>query len=229
MPDRLSPARRHLREADPALAKIIDECPDFDPHAWLSQLLPPMDAFGALLFQVVGQQLSVSSARAIAGRIRDAFGGRLPEPPELLAAGQQQLRAAGLSRRKVETLRELASRFVAGEFSDTGFAAMRDDDIEAALTAVSGIGPWTVRGFLIVFLDRADVLPVGDLALRRAVSRLYGLGRLPSEQEFQQIADRWRPYRTLAVMYLFESEYEQGNVHPGRATVSSLSAAAIHH
>lgn len=143
MADRLSAARSQLRRADPALAAIIDERPDFDPRAWLSKLLPPMDAFGALLFQVVGQELSVSSARAIVARIQDTYGGHLPDPPELLRTQPDQLRATGLSRRKVETLRELARRFAAGEFSDTSLARLPDDAIEAALTEIPGIGPWT--------------------------------------------------------------------------------------
>ena len=119
-----------------------------------------------------------------------------------------------MSRRKIETLRELARRFVAGQFSDNGFGRLTDEEIEAALTEIPGIGPWTVRGFLIIFLDRADVLPVGDLALRRAVKRLYGLDQLPDKEQFQQVAENWRSYRTLAVMYLFESEYELAKVRP---------------
>jgi DNA-3-methyladenine glycosylase II len=208
MADRLAEGREYLRQADPALAKLIDEHPQFDPRAWMKQFVPQLDAFGALLFQVVGQELSVRSAQAIVGRVRDAFGGRLPEPGEILDTDPERLRNAGLSRRKIETLRELARRFVAGEFSDSGFARLTDEEIETALTDIPGIGPWTVRGFLIIFLDRADVLPVGDLALRRAVQRLYGLDQLPDKEQFQQVAESWRPYRTLAVMYLFESEYE---------------------
>ena len=212
MTDRLAAARTYLRQADPALAKLIDEHPHFDPRAWMKQFIPRMDAFGALLFQVVGQELSVSSAQAIVARVQQAFGGRLPEPGEILDAEPERLRTAGLSRRKIETLRELARRFVAGQFSDNGFGRLTDEEIEAALTEIPGIGPWTVRGFLIIFLDRADVLPVGDLALRRAVKRLYGLDQLPDREQFQQLAESWRPYRTLAVMYLFESEYELANV-----------------
>jgi DNA-3-methyladenine glycosylase II len=178
----------------------------------MKQFVPEMDAFGALLFQVVGQELSVSSAQAIVARVRAAFGGRLPEPREILDTEPERLRDAGLSGRKIETLRELARRFIAGDFSDHGFARLTDEEIEAALTEIPGIGPWTVRGFLIIFLDRADVLPVGDLALRRAVKRMYGLDQLPDKEQFQQVAESWRPYRTLAVMYLFQSEYERAKV-----------------
>jgi DNA-3-methyladenine glycosylase II len=101
---------------------------------------------------------------------------------------------------------------MAGDFSDHGFARLTDAEIEAALTEIPGIGPWTVRGFLIIFLDRADVLPVGDLALRRAVKRMYGLDQLPDKEQFQQVAESWRPYRTLAVMYLCQAEYERAKV-----------------
>jgi len=209
MADQLADARAYLRHADPVLASLIDANPDFEPRAWMREL-PKMDAFGALLFQIIGQQLSVRSTRAILARLEGLFGGHLPEPQEVLDAGPERLQRAGLSRRKAETLRTLAGRFAAGEFSDEMFQRSSDEEIEAALTAIPGIGPWTVRGFLIIDLDRADVIPVGDLALRRAVQRAYGLGQLPSEQQLLQIAEPWRPYRSLAVMYLFASAFEPG-------------------
>jgi DNA-3-methyladenine glycosylase II len=87
---------------------------------------------------------------------------------------------------------------------------MTDREIEAALTEVSGIGPWTAHGFLIFALDRPDVLLSGDLALRHAVQRVYGLDHLPTEREMVEFAERWRPYRSLAVSYLFASEFEEG-------------------
>jgi DNA-3-methyladenine glycosylase II len=106
-------------------------------------------------------------------------------------------------------LRALAERFVDGQLSDEELAGMTDDEIEAALTEVSGIGPWTAHGFLIFALDRPDVLLPGDLALRRAVQRLYGLDHPPTEQELVEVAEGWRPYRSLAVSYLFASEFEE--------------------
>jgi HhH-GPD superfamily base excision DNA repair protein len=109
----LSGARSYLRDADPVLARLIDERPDFDPRAWMSQL-PAMDLFGALLFQVTGQQLSVAATRRILARIQDMFGGQLPAPAELLGAEPDQLRAAGLSWRKIRTLRDLAGRMSDG-------------------------------------------------------------------------------------------------------------------
>ena len=202
-------AREFLRRADPVLRKLIDANPDFHPRAWLNEL-PPLDGFGTLIFQVVGQQLSVSATRTIVSRLRERFGGHLPSPQELLAADPQELRAAGMSTRKGATLRALAERFVDGRLADKAFGRMTDDEIEAALTDVPGIGPWTAHGFLIVALDRPDVLLSGDLALRRAVQRAYGLDHRPTEDEMVQLAERWRPYRSLAVSYLFASEFEKG-------------------
>jgi DNA-3-methyladenine glycosylase II len=200
-------ARDHLRKADQVLKQVIDARPDFRPRAWLDQL-PPLDAFGTLVFQVVGQQLSVTATRTILSRLQEHFGGHLPSPQELLAADPQVLRASGMSTRKGATLRALAERFVDGRLSHQALVAMTDDEVVQALTQVPGIGPWTAHGFLIVALDRPDVLLTGDLALRRTIQRVYGLDHSPTEAEILALAEAWRPYRTLAVSYLFASEYE---------------------
>jgi DNA-3-methyladenine glycosylase II len=200
-------AREFLRRADPILRKLIDARPDFHPRAWLDQL-PRLDAFGTLIFQVAGQQLSVSATRTIVSRVQERFGGHLPSPHELLAADPQALRASGMSNRKGGTLLALAERFVDGRLSDASLARMTDEEVEAALTEVPGIGPWTAHGFLIVALDRPDVLLSGDLALRRAIEHAYGFDHLPTEDEMLKVAEKWRPYRSLAVSYLFASEYE---------------------
>jgi DNA-3-methyladenine glycosylase II len=200
-------AREFLRKADPVLANVIDVRPDFRPRAWLDEL-PPLDAFGTLVFQVAGQQLSVASTRAIVGHLEERFGGHMPSPAELLAADPQVLRDAGFSARKGHTLRDLAERFVDGRLSDEALSRMTDEEVEAALTEVSGIGLWSARGFLLVALDRPDVFLSGDLALRRTMQRAYGLDHLPTDDEVAEISDRWRPYRSLAVSYLFASEYD---------------------
>jgi DNA-3-methyladenine glycosylase II len=202
-------ARAFLRKADPVLGRIIDAHPEFRPRAWLDEL-PPLDAFGTLIFQVAGQQLSVRATRAIVSRIAEHFGGRLPSPAELLAADPHVLRDSGLSARKGETLRALAERFVDGRLSDEVLSQMTDDEVEAVLTEVPGIGPWTAHGFLLVALDRPDVFLSGDLALRRAIQRAYRLDHAPTEDEMLELAERWRPYRSLAVSYLFASQYDGG-------------------
>lgn len=188
------------------LARLIKARPDFRPRAWMDEL-PPLDAFATLVFQVAGQQLSVASTRAIISHLRDRFGGHMPSPAELLSADPKVLRDSGFSARKGETLRALAQRFVDGRLSEAAFADMSDEEVEAALTEVPGIGPWTARGFLLIGLDRPDVFLSGDLALRRTIQREYGLDHLPNDQELIELSDRWRPYRSLAVGYLFASEY----------------------
>ncbi len=203
----LRQARSYLRQADPVLARLVDERPDFDPRAWLTQL-PAMDLFGALLFQVAGQQLSVAATRRILGRIEALFGGHLPAPAELLAVPPAELRAAGLSWRKVSTLRDLAERFSDGRLDQDVLSGQPDDELLAELTTVPGIGPWTVQGALLVALGREDVVLPGDLALRKAVQAAYQLDHRPTEQEVLDIAERWRPYRSLATSYLFSAAFE---------------------
>jgi DNA-3-methyladenine glycosylase II len=198
-------ARKFLHNADPVLARLIDARPGFRPRAWMDEL-PPLDAFATLVFQVAGQQLSVASTRAIISHLRDRFGGHMPSPAELLAADPQVLRASGFSARKGQTLRALAERFVEGRLNDDLLSRMTDEEVEATLTEVPGIGLWTARGFLLIALDRPDVFLSGDLALRRAIQRAYGFEHLPTEAEIAEISDRWRPYRSLAVSYLFASE-----------------------
>ena len=209
-------ARSYLRHADPVLARVIDVQPDFDPRAWMSQL-PPMDLFGALLFQVTGQQLSVAATRRTLARIQDLFGGRLPAPAELLAVAPGQLREAGLSWRKISTLRDLAERLSDGRLDLDLLASLPDEELMAELTAISGIGPWTVQGALLVALQREDVVLPGDLALRKAIRAAYQLDHLPTQQEVLDIAEKWRPYRSLATSYLFSAAFEPAEAPPTTA------------
>ena len=203
----LRQARAYLREADPVLGRLIDERPDFDPQAWMEQL-PAMDLYGALLFQIAGQQLSVAATRTILGRIEALFGGRLPEPAELLALDPARIREAGLSWRKIATLRDLAERLSDGRLDADALSRLPDDELMAELTAIPGIGPWTVQGALLVALKREDVVLPGDLALRKAVQTAYGLDHRPSQDEVLAIAEKWRPYRSLATSYLFSAAFE---------------------
>jgi DNA-3-methyladenine glycosylase II len=210
----LRQARSHLRGADAVLARLIDDRPDFDPRAWLAQL-PPMDLYGALLFQVAGQQLSVPSTRRILARVEALFGGHLPSPTELLGVDPAKLREAGLSWRKVSTLRDLAGRLSDGRLDPEVLSSLPDDEIMAELTAIPGIGPWTVQGALIIALGREDVVLPGDLALRKAIQAAYRLDHLPSQQEVLAIAEKWRPYRSLATSYLFSAAFERADAPVG--------------
>jgi DNA-3-methyladenine glycosylase II len=203
----LQQARSHLRNADPVLARLIDDRPDFDPRAWMA-LLPSMDLYGALLFQITGQQLSVPATRRTLARIEALFDGHLPTPTELLSVDPGELREAGLSWRKVSTLRDLAERLTDGRLNPDVLNSLPDDDLIAELTAIPGIGPWTVQGALIIALQREDVVLPGDLALRKAVQAVYQLDHLPTQQEVLAIAEKWRPYRSLATSYLFSAAFE---------------------
>ena len=203
----LDRVRAHLRKADPVLARLIDARPTFDPQGWIAEL-PAMDLFGTLLFQVAGQQLSVAATRRTLGRIEMLFGGRLPSPAEVLEVPPESLRQAGLSWRKVATLRNLAEHLFDGRLDPNALSKLPDDEVMAALTTISGIGPWTAQGALILALRREDVVLPGDLALRKALQRAYELDHLPSQAEVLAIAEKWRPYRSVATSYLFSAAFE---------------------
>jgi DNA-3-methyladenine glycosylase II len=204
-----------LRKADAVMASLVDANPDFDPNAWLERL-PRMDAFGVLTFQVIGQQLSVAVTRTMLTRLTDRFGGHMPSPEELLESSPEEIRAAGLSQRKVQTLREIAQRFVDGRLDPDELERLTDEEVVARLTEIPGVGRWTAEGFLAIALRRQDVVLPGDLALRKAIQRAYGLDHLPSEAEVVAIAEAWRPHRTLAVSYLFNSAYRDSTPQPTR-------------
>jgi DNA-3-methyladenine glycosylase II len=176
-----------------------------------------MDLFGALIFQVTGQQLSVAATRHTLARIQALFGGHLPAPAELLAVEPGQLREAGLSWRKISTLRDLAERLTDGRLDLDVLASLPDEELLTELTAISGIGPWTVQGALLVALQREDVVLPGDLALRKAIQAAYQLGHLPTQQEVLAIAEKWRPYRSLATSYLFSAAFEPAEAPPTAA------------
>ncbi len=197
----------HLHKVDPVIGQLIDRRPDFDPHAWLDEL-PPMTLFGSLLFQVAGQQLSVAATRRTIERVTARFGGHLPSPEELLAVEPDDLHAAGFSWRKVNTLRDLAERLSDGRLDVERLTNLPDEDFISELTTVPGIGPWTTQGALLVALRREDVVLPGDLALRKAIRSAYHLDHLPTQEEVLEIAEKWRPFRSLATSYLFSAVFE---------------------
>ncbi len=197
-------ATAFLRAADPVLARLIDAVgplgdprkgrPDHDDH------------YGALVRSIASQQLSVLAARAIYGRLTERFGVRAPTPQEILDDDPEQLRAAaGFSRAKVGYLRSLAEHVLSGELELERLDELSDEDVTAELVAVKGIGVWTAHMFLMFQLERPDVMPVGDLGIRRAIERAYGLDELPDAPTIEGIAAPWRPQRTLACRYLWRS------------------------
>lgn len=193
----------HLREADPVLRRVIDE---LGPDGLHDRAGRPADNYGALVRSIVGQQLSTKAALSIFNRLTDRFGGRTPTPSEVLADDPEELRAAaGLSRAKVSFLRSLAEHVLDGSLELDRLNELRDDEVIAELVAVRGLGLWSAHMFLMFTLQRPDVLPVGDLGIRRAIKELYALDALPSPVEMEQIAEPWRPYRTIACRFLWRS------------------------
>jgi DNA-3-methyladenine glycosylase II len=197
-------ALAHLRASDPVLARLIDS---IGPLGESRDGRPDRDDnYGALLRAIVGQQLSVYAARAIYGRLLTRYGGRPPTPAEIIADEPDELRAAaGLSHAKVNYLRSLAEHVISGQLELEKLDALSDEEVIAELVAVKGLGLWTAHMFLMFHLERADVLPVGDLGIRRAIELAYGLDSLPKPAQMEAIAEPWRPHRTLACRYLWRS------------------------
>ncbi len=193
-----------LHAADPVLAGVIDTVGvdglgDRRRHR-------PRDHYGALVRSIVGQQLSTSAARAIYGRLTARFGGRTPTPEEVLADDPDELRlAAGLSHAKVGYLRSLAEHVLDGSLELHKLGRLSDEQVITELVAVKGLGQWTAHMFLMFHLARPDVLPIGDLGIRRAIMLTYGLTELPAPAEMEAIAEPWRPHRTLACEFLWAS------------------------
>jgi DNA-3-methyladenine glycosylase II len=166
----------------------------------------PADVYGALLRSITGQQLSVKAARAIYGRLTERFGGRAPTPEEILADDPEALKAAaGLSRAKVASLRSLAEHVLGGELELDRLDQLDDAEAIRDLVAVKGIGEWTAHMFLMFTLQRPDVLATGDVGIRNATMRAYGLDAPPDGEALAAIAEPWRPYRTRACLYLWRS------------------------
>ncbi len=192
-------AIRHLKRSDPVMAGIIKEVGPF-------QIRVSRRRFQALARAIMFQQLAGSAATAIYGRVVALFPGRsFPTPAQLLARPDEDLRKAGLSRQKIVYLRDLAQHVANKSLNFHRFSRMSDDEIIADLTRVKGIGRWTAEMFLMFNLGRPDVLALDDLGLRSAARQLYGLANLPSKRELEELGERWRPFRTVASWYLWQS------------------------
>ncbi|HEY6399585.1 MAG TPA: DNA-3-methyladenine glycosylase [Solirubrobacteraceae bacterium] len=193
-----------LRASDPVLQELIEEVGPDPLGNRLAGL--PRDHFGALVRSIVGQQLSTRAARAIYSRLTDRFGGRAPTPAEVLSDDPEELRtAAGLSHAKVQFLCSLAEHVLDGSLKLDRLAELPDEQVIAELVAVRGIGTWSAHMFLIFQLGRPDVLASGDLGIRRAVMLRYGLAAMPTPADVERTGEPWRPYRTLAGLYLWRS------------------------
>jgi DNA-3-methyladenine glycosylase II len=201
--DRWAAGREVLRAADQRMAALVDADPELDPDRLVGGL--PTDLWGALAFQVIGQQLSRAAAASILARLEALHGDRLPTPAELLETDADTLRGIGLSRAKAVYLHDLAARLVDGRLDLERLRKLDDDAARTELTEVKGVGRFTADGVLMLALRRPDVWPAADLALRRAVERLWGLDAPASVAQVDAIGERFRPWRTLAALYLYRS------------------------
>jgi DNA-3-methyladenine glycosylase II len=198
--DRWAEGRALVRAADSRMAALVDERPELDPDVFFDGWAS--DLWTALVLQVIGQQLSLAAAGAIRGRLEALHGGRLPTAAELLAIDGETLRGIGLSHAKAIYLHDLAARLVDGRLDLERLRALDDDAARDELTQVKGVGRFTADGVLLLALRRQDIWPAADLALRRAVARVWELGSPVSLPEVDAIGERFRPWRTLAAVYL---------------------------
>jgi len=194
---------RELMKADEVLRRLMEEGGPIDPKMDRRGSRP--NPYEALARAIVGQQLSTQAAASIWSQLIALFDGQTPEPEALLRRRPATLRKAGLSNAKVEFLRDLARRVEDGRLNLKRLSKLSDEDITAELLEVKGIGRWTAEMFLIFHLGRPDVAAVGDLGIRRAVQIAYGMDELPGPEDLDRIAEKWRPHRTLASLYLWRS------------------------
>ncbi|KAL6007191.1 hypothetical protein ACLOJK_032687 [Asimina triloba] len=201
----ISIALRHLRASDPLLARLIDI---HDPPTF-QNLYPP---FHCLARSILYQQLAFKAAASIYARFLSLCGGEAGVLPEnVLALTPQQLRQIGVSARKATYLHDLANKYRGGILSDASIVGMDDKSLFAMLTMVKGIGAWSVHMFMIFSLHRPDVLPVGDLGVRKGVQILYALDQLPRPSQMEQLCERWRPYRSVGSWYMWRLVEAKGS------------------
>jgi DNA-3-methyladenine glycosylase II len=203
MKSQIKKAEHYLRDADPVMAGLIavhGPCTLFSANALIHK-----SGFHALAWAIINQQLSVASAKSIENKLLV-----LHSKPEFTAStinrlSDDQLAACGLSRQKIRYLRALCAALKQGKLDLESLSEVDDASVAKILIALPGIGPWTVDMFLMFSLGRLDVLPLGDLALRKSFNRHYKIENPGIVDEYQQLALRWRPYRTVASWYLWAS------------------------
>jgi DNA-3-methyladenine glycosylase II len=193
-------AIKHLREVDPALGAVIDRVGAY-------KVTPRAEGthFDYVVRCIVGQQLSGKAAQTIYLRVLDLYKGKYPTPAQLLKTPDATLRAAGLSGRKLEYIKELATRTKARSIAIQALHEMDDDGVMETLVSVRGIGRWTAQMVLMFRLGRPDILPELDLGVQKAVQRLHRMRKLPTPDKLQKIGAKWAPYRSVATWYLWRS------------------------
>ena len=194
-------ARRHLMKIDPRLSLVIKRIGPCALHTYA-----PRDPFDALCMSIASQQLSTKAADTIYRRFCDLFPpNRKPTPERVMALTDDQIRAVGFSRPKVGFIKDLAARVLDGRLDLKGLRKHPDDEVMRQLVAVKGIGRWTAEIFLMFRLGRPDILPADDLGLMNAAHRVYGLRKRPTPDKLRKLGEKWRPYRSVASWYLWQS------------------------
>ena len=192
-----SPAIAHLTAADPRLGPLIER----HGHPSIS---PTRDAVHSLARAIVSQQLSGKAADTIWGRFLALYPRKqFPRPAALIATPDTELRRAGLSGAKSAALKDLARHVIERRFIPARLPALTDEQVSQTLLPVRGIGPWSVDMFLMFALARPDVLPVGDLGIRKGMQRHFALRKLPEADKMVRLAAPWRPFRTVAAWYMW--------------------------
>ena len=193
-------ATDHLRRADPVLARVMDR---FGPF----KLEPRSEPYVSLIRSIMFQQLARPAASAILRRLLALYSNdsRVPGPLELLATTDEQFRLAGVSRQKAGYLRDLASHVAEGTLDFDSINHLADQEIIVRLTTVKGIGEWTAHMFLMFDLGRPDVLPIGDLGVRKGMRLTYHLEQTPTPADARVIGDPWAPYRSVGSWYMWRA------------------------
>jgi DNA-3-methyladenine glycosylase II len=193
-----SEAAEHLSRVDPVMRKVIRSVGP-------CQMKPRRDYFVALCRAIFAQQLNVRVAQVLFDRFRDLLPGRRLTPKAVIdiLENAESIRGCGLSRQKAGYLRDLAGHFADGRIPTRRLGRMSDQEVIDALVAVKGIGRWTAEMFLMFVLNRPDVLPVDDLGLREGMRDLYGLKERPKPSELFELAEHWRPYRSVGTWYVW--------------------------
>lgn len=191
-------AYRHLREADPVVGALIEQHGPYRPR-------PSGEPYAALVRSIMYQQLAGPAAAAILGRLNALHGDadRIPTAEELLSTSEAQFREAGVSRQKTRYLRDLAEQVAAGRLRFRGLDRLDDATVIERLTGVKGVGEWTAQMFLMFQLGRPDVLPAGDLGVRRGMQLAYGLREPVTPAQAQRIGEPWAPYRSVGSWYMW--------------------------
>jgi len=187
-----------ILKKDPKFIKIINQIGDY--HIKITK-----NRYQSLVEAIITQQLSGSAAKSIIRKFKRLYKSKFPKPIDVLRTPNSTLRLAGLSKMKIIYIKELSKKIESKQLDLRKISMQDDEQIIEDLTYVKGIGRWTAEMFLIFSLGRLDILPVGDLGLKKAVQSMYSLKQLPKEEEIEQLARPWKPYRTIATWYLWKS------------------------